>query len=189
VSAEPHHATPNHDASGGRSPARASSPVMWGLLAAATLAAFWLLFTEGDAASWVVGAPTVTLATAAAVWLRPPVGGRPRLVGLARFVVYFIRRSLVGGADVAWRALHPALPLTPAFRTHRFRLPAEGPSRVFYACVLNLLPGTLGAELHDDQVTVHVLDSRPQAEPGLSELEEVIAVLFGLNLPPAPDRP
>jgi multicomponent Na+:H+ antiporter subunit E len=148
------------------------------------LALLWVVLTEGELESWVIGVPAVGVATAAAVWLGPPAAGRPRLFGLIRFACYFIYRSLVGGVDVARRALHPRLPLTPGLHDYPLRLPPDGLSRVFYTCILSLLPGTLGAELRADWVTVHVLDSRPETLAEIAALEEVIAGVFGIRLPP-----
>jgi multicomponent Na+:H+ antiporter subunit E len=53
------------------------------------------------------------------------------------------------GLDVAWRALHPALPIEPQFQRFRLHLP-EGQPRTLMVSVLSLMPGTLSAELEDD---------------------------------------
>ena len=146
------------------------------------LALLWWLLTGGEPASWVIGAPAVLAAAAASLAMRPAASSRPRLAGLARFVPFFVWRSLTGSLDVAWRALQPRLPITPTLEQYVLRLPPEGRSRVFFASVLNLLPGTLSAELGDHQITVHVLNDGATALLRLRELEDRVADLFGCEL-------
>jgi multicomponent Na+:H+ antiporter subunit E len=147
------------------------------------LATFWLLLTGGDPGGLAPGVVVVT----AAAWLAgrlSPSGtrrsaGRRRASGLARFVPYFLWHSLRGGADVAWRALHPRLPLAPRFETYGIRL-SEGTSRVFFVNVVSLLPGTLSAELEGAELRVHVIGGggAPVAHR-LGALEERVAHVFG----------
>ena len=122
--------------------------------------------------------------------LAPASRWRLSPINLAIFVPYFIWHSMKGSFDVAWRALHPGLPISPSLERFPFRLPAEGPPRVFFASVVNLLPGTLSAELHDDSVTIHLLNgASPGALKQLHRLELRVGALFGLRLRASPDLP
>jgi multicomponent Na+:H+ antiporter subunit E len=94
-----------------------------------------------------------------------------------RFLVYFARYSVMGGLDVARRALHPQLPLTPGFHEHTLRL-TLAPARTFFVSVVSLLPGTLSANFHGERVTVHVLDTTQPVAEQLQALEGVVATLF-----------
>jgi len=96
-------------------------------------------------------------------------------------VPFFLWRSLYGGVDVARRALHPRLPISPEMYHHRWRLP-PGLPQVFMANTVSLLPGTLSAELGDEFLYVHVLDQTGAFASELMILEEYVAGLFGLNL-------
>lgn len=100
---------------------------------------------------------------------------------LLRFVPIFLMRSLLGGADVAWRAFHPGVPIAPELITYPLRLP-PGLSRVFMANTVSLLPGTLSAELGENCLTVHVLDGRQDYLSELESVEQNVARMFGASL-------
>ena len=127
--------------------------------------------------SWPVG----VLAVAVGVGLRLYMGrfepSGIRASRLARFGVYFLRESVVGGWDVSRRALTPALPLSPDVLTHRLSLPSSA-ARVFLSNALSLLPGTFAADLQGDTLVVHVLVGGPEAASRVRDLEERVADLF-----------
>jgi multicomponent Na+:H+ antiporter subunit E len=127
--------------------------------------------------AWVMGGPALVAATLASVALLPAATWRWRVSGVMRFLWYFSRCSIIGGFDVARRALHPQLPLTPGFHEHTLRLTLE-PARIFFVSVVSLLPGTLSANFHGTRVTVHVLDTTRPVAVQLQALEDVIATLF-----------
>lgn len=68
----------------------------------------------------VVGATAVASAVIISVTLVPPLG----LVGreVMGVVPFFLWHSLNGGVDVAWRAFHPRLPITPELIEYPLRL-------------------------------------------------------------------
>ena len=170
--------------------ARSRPPALAVVKRALALAAVWWTLTAGDLRGWWIGVPVVLAATAAGVRLHPPPAAwRLHARGLAGFVPYFVWRSCRGSVDVAWRALHPRLPIAPAFHTLALSLPAEGPSRVFFADAANLLPGTLSAGLAGDALTIHVLNAAsPTVRSDLRRLEEKVAAVFGVDLPEAGDE-
>ncbi len=141
------------------------------------LAGLWWLLTNGAMQSWLVGLP----ALACAVWthrlLSKASDTRNSLIGLLLFVPYFLWESLRGGADVALRTLAPRLRIRPGFRRYRTGLKTLS-ARTFFANCVSLLPGTLAADLRDEWLEVHVLntDSDPHIE--LTRLEHVVARLF-----------
>jgi multicomponent Na+:H+ antiporter subunit E len=130
---------------------------------------------------WYVGAPFVVLAT----WLSLQLWTEYRLSlrGIARFLPWFALQSLAGASDVARRALLPSMPLRPGLVRHRLRLPA-GVCRVSLANVVTMLPGTLSADLVDDELVVHTLDTGRDMHAMVLDLEPRIAALFGLDLQP-----
>lgn len=141
----------------------------------------WQVITEGRPGSWVVGLIFVVAATWLSLALREPPGWRLRPLGLLRFVPYFAWNSLRGGVDVAWRVMHPRMPLQPGLLKHQLRLPTPA-ARVFLAGALSLLPGTLSARLEDSWLTVHALDLGQNLPEALAELEVRVADLFDLQL-------
>lgn len=140
----------------------------------------WWILVGGEIASWWIGVPAVLLAATASVALLSPV----TLVWheLFRFVPFFLIRSLMGGADVAWRAVHPRMPIAPHLIEYPIRLPSGLP-RVFMANTVSLLPGTLSAELNSSYLKVHVLNGRKDVLSELETLEQRVAALFGTSLP------
>jgi len=142
--------------------------------------ALWLILTGGDPKTWWFGLPTSAIA-AGISWglLKEPWSWS--LKGLMRFIPFFIHQSLIGGIDVAVRALHPRMPLEPAIVSYSLRLP-EGPASVFIAGMISLLPGTLTAELKGSSLQVHVIDVGLPVTEKLRMLEERVGNLFGIVL-------
>ena len=146
---------------------------------AVLFALLWWMLTEGAADSWLVGAPVVVLAALASGLVLP--GTSWSLPGLLRFIPFFLWHSLRGGVDVAGRALHPRLPISPGLLKYQWRLPTGLP-RVFMANTVSLLPGTLSAELGEQFLHVHVLDQSSAFEAELTVIEARVARIFGLKL-------
>lgn len=142
-------------------------------------AVLWWALTGGDPDSWGVGSVSVTLATCASLVLLPPRPTRVSGLGLVRFVVFFLTESLRGGVQVAAFALRPRMGLKPAFHEVSLRLP-EGFGRILLVNTLNLLPGTLSAELDDDRLCLHVLDDTMPTEIEVRAAEARIAHMLGL---------
>jgi multicomponent Na+:H+ antiporter subunit E len=146
----------------------------------------WWILTEAYPGAWRFGLPVVLLALLANWKMRKAGAWRWRLAGFGRFFPFFLWQSLRGGIDVARRAIDPRLPLAPGFFEHRLRLPS-GPSRIFLADTISLLPGTCSVSLEREEfLEVHVLDEAMPIEQSLRRLEERIALLFGLDLAAEP---
>jgi multicomponent Na+:H+ antiporter subunit E len=145
------------------------------------LAALWAALNPRDPGSWIVGVPVIAAAAWAAARLAPPAAWRFTPAGIARFVPFFLLASLRGGVDVAWRAVHPRLPIDPALVRHALGLP-EGTARVFLIDAMSLLPGTLSANCEGSTLVVHVLNDAQAAAAAIVELEERVAALFGVAL-------
>ena len=150
-----------------------------GCIRAVLFALIWWVLTDGVMDSWLVGTPVILFATTVSLLLLPPFLWS--LTGTLRFVPFFLWRSLSGGVDVARRALHPRLPISPGLFDHRWRLP-PGLPRVFMANTVSLLPGTLSAELDEEYLHVHVLDETSPFAEELRVLEKQVAGVFGLEL-------
>lgn len=156
--------------------------VRWpGILRRGSLFALvWWIVVEGEAGSLWIGAPAVLVATMTSVLLHSPA--TLLWYELFRFVPFFLIHSLIGGADVAWRAIHPRMPIAPHFIKYPIQLPSGLP-RVFMANTVSLLPGTLSVDLASSYLMVHVLAERNDVVSELSKLEQRVAALFGVALP------
>lgn len=143
-------------------------------------ACVWWILVEGATASWWIGIPVILIVSATSVALVAPVN--PVWRELPGFILFFFTRSLLGGVDVAWRAIHPGLPIAPALILYPLRLPSGMP-QVFLANTISLLPGTLSTELDSSFLKIHVLNGRKGILPELEMLEQKVAVVFGAALP------
>lgn len=124
----------------------------------ASLLVLWLMLAGYDLADL----PAVLIAVPAATWaslrLLPPGAWRVSVLGTARLILRFPGQSVVAGVDVAWRALHPRLPLRPGFVSFRTRLP-PGTARDAFCGMTSLLPGTLPVGLDaGGDLLIHCLD-------------------------------
>lgn len=145
----------------------------------AALSVVWLFIVNGTASSWWIGVPVVVLAAAATLPIRTyvPIVWRE----LLRFIPFLLARALRGGMDVAWRALHPRLPLNPGLIEYPLRLP-QGLPRVVMANTVNLVPGTLTAEVKAGALQVHVIDRQAPFLEELEAVENAVARMFGIAL-------
>jgi multicomponent Na+:H+ antiporter subunit E len=134
-------------------------------------------------AVWLVlsGAEGIVFGIAAAIgaawmasWLAPPEERPLRLHKLLLLAPGFLRRSLVGGIDVAQRAFHPRLPLKPGWIAYPARLP-RGTARVVLGGEISLMPGTLVAGVSKDRLLVHCLDTGMPLTRQLTEEEDRLA--------------
>lgn len=148
------------------------------LFQALLLSGIWWILVDGDKGSWLIGAPAVALAVAVGVLAGHRAPTHWQLSGWLRFLPFFVGKSLLGAFDVARRVYHHRIDLAPAFYDYPIRLTTE-PAQVFFANAVSLLPGTLSAELRDDQLVVHALDSTQPVKRDLAILEERVAQLFG----------
>jgi multicomponent Na+:H+ antiporter subunit E len=137
----------------------------------------WWVLSEGVLTDWPLVLLFALLATASSLLLLPPGSFRLRPLGLVRFVPYFLWQSLLGGLDVARRALSPALPLAPGFIEVPLGLKGEA-AQAFFVWTVSLLPGTAGAELLGGSLKVHVLDVGQNNLEKLRALERKVAGLF-----------
>jgi multicomponent Na+:H+ antiporter subunit E len=144
--------------------------------------AFWLVIYGFDPLGLLVGIGAALVATAASLRLLPPGGHALRPLALARLVLRFLVGSIRGGIDVAWRALHPQMPLRPGFVAYKPSL-AAGPARSAFCTVTGLLPGTLPAG-HDENgnILIHCLDmNQPVVEQLAAEEAAFRQALGGGN--------
>lgn len=162
---------------------RSSNPIIIKLRAvlfrSVLFALVWWALTHGAVDSWSMGLPVVALTTLISVLLLPP--STWSVLGLLRFIPFFLWQSIRGGIDVAGRALHPHLPISPGLREYPLRLP-PGLPRIFMANTVSLLPGTLCAELDDSILRVHVLDETGDFIEHLKALENRLATVFECEL-------
>lgn len=156
--------------------------LLWGQQLFVALLVMWLALNGFE--RWLLGLLTSLAGGALAAWLavRAPATVAPLQVPV--FAAFFLSESLKGGVDVAWRALHPALPIEPQFGRFRLDLP-RGQPRTLMVSVLSLMPGTLSAELLDGGRTLVVHALTPKGLASVHVLHARIRRLFGQGAAPA----
>ncbi len=132
----------------------------------AFFAFLWLILTRDEAL--VLGGAVVPVATWLSLRLLP-AGPPMRLLTLLAMAPGFVWRSLLGGVDVARRALDPRLPLDAGWVEVPVGLSDGG--KVALGSELSLMPGTLAAGSDRGRLLVHVLD-RDQDVKGAVHAEE-----------------
>lgn len=154
--------------------------VVWGMQSAVILAVVWLALTGLDAL--LLGAVTALAGGFIGARFVPgfPYPWRPLL--LLGFLAYFLRTSILGGLDVAWRAMTPRPAIEPGWITYQLTLP-PGQPRTLLISILSLVPGTLSADIEaDDTLIVHALVHEPDRNhAAIADLEARISELFSLG--------
>jgi multicomponent Na+:H+ antiporter subunit E len=143
----------------------------------AVFALLWMILTEGDLRSPLLSAAFVLAAASASLALKLPSARRWRLWPVFSLAAYFLGQSVLGGMDVARRALAPSMPIEPALVRFELALPV-GFSTVLFAWLVSLTPGSAAAHIEGRTLTVHVLDTRMPVERTLRELERRVAAVF-----------
>lgn len=139
----------------------------------ALLALLWWMISGGGAWAW--GLPVILLTA-----LVMPSSGASRLrpLALLGLLPLALWLALRGGLQVAILACQPRLDPATRVIDYPWRHLPEGPGRLFMACLINLLPGTLTLRLTPDTLRVHVLQMDAGIRAELERLEARVARLF-----------
>jgi multicomponent Na+:H+ antiporter subunit E len=138
----------------------------------------WWILAEGRLDGWLLGGVAVAAATWASIKLQPPGKQPMRLAGLFGFLRFFLWNSLRGGMQVAGMALRGRAALRSGIIELRVALPPGG-GRILLVNALGLMPGTLGVDLDETNLRLHVLDDCLPVVAEARALEASIAGLFG----------
>jgi multicomponent Na+:H+ antiporter subunit E len=140
---------------------------------------FWVIVAGFEVLTLIVGLLAALVTTWVSLALMPPGHRRVRPIKLVKYALRFFRQSIVAGLDVAWRALHPRMPLQPGFIAYRTQLPEGRTAAAFYT-ISSLLPGTLpsGADANGS-AAIHCLDVTQPVARQLAEEEMLFAEAIG----------
>jgi multicomponent Na+:H+ antiporter subunit E len=147
------------------------------ILRTAIFVLLWILLSGNTWHDWPLIVGTLLAAVATSCFLSPGRVGRPQLRAILHFSLFFIRESFAGGVDVAGRAFARRPLLDPAILEFPLQLESEE-ARVFFAGIVNLLPGTASVHLGARSLRVHVLDQSLPIRLKLHDLETRVSRLF-----------
>jgi multicomponent Na+:H+ antiporter subunit E len=155
---------------------RLSRPAM---ARAAGFFVLWLVLASGNPIDLAPGAVAALASTWVSIRLLPPGAIRVRSAALIRFVLHFLRQSVVAGVDVARRALDPRLPLHPGFVVYQAGLPS-GPVQNMFTTLMSLLPGTVPTgSVVGGGLFIHCLDVEQAVTAQLAAEEALFSRVVG----------
>ena len=148
---------------------------------------FWLLliFNLRDTGSLVVGALLTALVVALTSgkhpyleWLLNPL----RLFWLLLYIPFFLYYCLKANLDVAYRVIHPDVPIRPGIVKVRTTLKGDL-AKTFLANSITLTPGTLtvdivGSDLYVHWINIHTDDPEQQTEEIVRRFEGFLKRIF-----------
>jgi len=105
-------------------------------------------------------------------------GGRSTIGGVLLFlfvyVPYFIYAMIKANLDVAYRVLHPSMPIDPAVVSFKTNLKSDL-GKLILANSITLTPGTITLEVKGDEFFIHWIDA-PAEDP--EDAKEAICGTF-----------
>lgn len=140
----------------------------------------WMILSGYALVDLVPGVIAALAATWVSLRLLPCGTNRLRPFALSKVALWFLRQSVLAGADVARRALDPKLPLDPGFIRYSTGLP-PGTARNAFTALMSLLPGTVpvGSD-PSGALVIHCLDiSQPVAAQLAAEEALLVQVMDG----------
>jgi multicomponent Na+:H+ antiporter subunit E len=150
------------------------------------LSAFWLLLTEGEITSLIVGVFFVALAIFASYRLaqgteKTAVSPQIKIGQVPKFVLFFLVNSVKGGLATAKIAFSPIQSITPNFVHYPIMSLKKGPSTHLFMNLISLLPGSVSVVREPSGVLVHVLNTGADTISELQKCEVAVCNLFGIS--------
>jgi multicomponent Na+:H+ antiporter subunit E len=105
---------------------------------------------------------------------------------LLRYLAWLVWSVMKANVDVAYRILHPKLPIEPRLLVFRTKL-REDVSRVLVANTITLTPGTVTIDLLGDTYLVHALHPETAGAVLSGELQNRVGPVFGDGPDHAPE--
>lgn len=144
----------------------------------------WLILSGGG--GWVFGV-AAALAAAALACRLPLAWPGLNLARLPACLGFFSQQLFIGGWDVARRALHPKMPIDPAWEVHAFS--SDNPSvHLLLSALVGLMPGTLASHYAAGQLHIHTLDRHRNWRTNTERFEQLLDQLLRTAPEQGPDR-
>ncbi|GAA1164164.1 Na+/H+ antiporter subunit E [Nesterenkonia sandarakina] len=176
--------------------------VVAGVLRALLLGLLWWALSGGGADYVIYGVISVALATALSLVLLPPSSARsprewPRRWGaIVVLLGWFLGQSVIGGLDVARRALSRPIDVEPCVVVAPFEL-EPGQARQLALALMNLMPGSMVQQVIDAEgepadhtaegpvstpvaVQLHTLSAQLDPASQWARLQRRVGAAFGL---------
>jgi multicomponent Na+:H+ antiporter subunit E len=146
----------------------------------ASFIALWFALAGVEISDLPAMIAAIVAATVASLELLPPGRVHPSFAGLVMLGADFLRQSAVAGADVAWRALSPSMPLKPGYVTSEVKL-QPGLARSAFCTLMSLLPGSLPAwQDNEGKIIIHCLDDSQPVAAQMANEEKLFVKALGV---------
>lgn len=134
----------------------------------------WFILSGGQ--GWGFGV-AAALGAATLTYRLPLVWPGLNLSPLPACLGFFFQQLFMGGWDVARRALHPKMPIDPAWEIHT--LSSDNPRvRLMLSALVGLMPGTLASHIEGNQLHIHTLDRQREWRTSTVRFEQLLARLL-----------
>ena len=119
----------------------------------------WLVLTDARKPDeWIAGGVAALLASLLPLFPRSTLGDlklSPKaLVGMIVYFAVFLKALVMSNLDVAWRVIHPRMPINPGIVAIRTKLKTPL-GRLLLANSITLTPGTITVETKGDTFYIH----------------------------------
>lgn len=138
-------------------------------------AVLWWSLTHGEMNQWPLSVFFITASSFLSILLIPIQHFSAK--GLLKFIPFFFHLSVLGGIDVAGRALKPSMPLQSGLINYHLQM-QNSAAKVTFVWAVSLLPGTAAINLNGQNLRIHVLDKTFSHEKHLTKLAEHIKCIF-----------
>jgi len=106
-----------------------------------------------------------------------------RLLYLIVYIPYYFYQVVVANLEVVYRVLSPSLPIKPGFVIAKTNLKTES-GKLALANSITLTPGTITADVSNNELLVHWIYVKDVAEEGATKIivrpfEKFLEVIFG----------
>lgn len=141
----------------------------------------WLVISGFSTSDLVVGLAVAVIAAFSSARLLPCAGFRLNLLACVEMVLGLPLQIAVAGIDIARRALHPDLPLSPGFIEYTSHFP-EGVSRNAFTALVSMQPGSVPIAGHKGgDFMIHCLDDTRPVGAAVAADEARLSRAFGLD--------
>lgn len=141
----------------------------------------WLLLTTSIHYQELIAGMIVAIAVSLALVSMLPEGGKKNPVtAVFRFIIFSLvlaKEMIIANLDVAYRVLHPKMPIRPGIVEVRPRIRSEM-GKLLLSNSITLTPGTLSMDWIDDKLYIHWINvdekhKKKAMEPLDSSVKEV----------------
>lgn len=137
--------------------------------------ALWALLSANE--GWGFGALFISIALYC-TFKSGMRGATISLKHLPAFLLYFLQRLIVGGVDVAIRTLSPIPAIHPTWVSYSLQS-SNNSTQLALSAIVGLLPGTLAANIENNTMLLHLLDSSQNWQRDVAKLEQHLMRLIG----------